>query len=181
MVPYLRKYNNTVQPPTEDSLRRGFPDDAPVIMYQLRKEYPSSIGQRPYVAVHSVSLVIQRNECFGLLGPNGTRLTIVLTSYSNHCVLLFNLLGAGKTTLISVLTGLYESTSGQARIAGYDIATDITSIHTHMGVCPQFDIQHPSLTSEEHLLFYARLKGVKRRREKVVVERALRQVQNSIY
>ena len=101
------------------------------------------------------------------------------TSYSNHCVLHFNPLGAGKTTLISVLTGLYESTSGQARIAGYDIATDITSIHTHMGVCPQFDIQHPSLTSEEHLLFYARLKGVKRSREKVVVERALRQVQNS--
>ena len=75
-----------------------------------------------------------------------------------------------------MLTGLYEPTSGQARIAGYDISTDINEIHHHMGVCPQFDIQHPSLTSEEHLLFYARLKGVKRKREKLVVERALRQV-----
>ncbi len=75
-----------------------------------------------------------------------------------------------------MLTGLYEPTSGQARIAGYNIATDINEIHGHMGVCPQFDIQHDSLTAEEHLLFYARLKGVKRSREAVVVERALRQV-----
>lgn len=90
--------------------------------------------------------------------------------------IFFNPLGAGKTTLISVLTGLYELTSGRARIAGYDLASDIDEIHHHMGVCPQFDIQHPSLTCEEHLLFYARLKGVKRSREGVVVERALKHV-----
>ena len=92
--------------------------------------------------------------------------------YNNN----FNSLGAGKTTLISVLTGLYEPTSGIGRIAGYDISTDIDKIHLHLGVCPQFDIQHADLTSEEHLLFYARLKGVKWSREKAVVERALRQV-----
>ena len=56
---------------TENALREGFPSHAPVVMYQLRKEYPGSLGKPPHVAVHSVSLVIQRNECFGLLGPNG--------------------------------------------------------------------------------------------------------------
>ena len=45
-----------------------------------------------------------------------------------------------------------------------------------MGVCPQFDIHHADLTAEEHLLFYARLKGVILTREKRVVEVALRQV-----
>lgn len=84
--------------------------------------------------------------------------------------------GAGKTTLISVLTGLYEPTKGTAIIAGYDITTNISEIHRHLGVCPQFDIQHADLTAEEHLFFYARLKGVKWSREKAVVERALRQV-----
>ena len=83
----------------------------------------------------------------------------------------------GKTTLISVLTGLYEPTSGKARIAGYDLATDIGAIHHHLGGCPQFDIHHAKLTAEEHLLFYARLKGVKRSKEKAVETRALRQVQ----
>ncbi|CAI8001111.1 ABC transporter A family member 7, partial [Geodia barretti] len=83
-------------------LSQGFPPDAPVVIYQLRKEYPGSGGAPPHVAVHSVSIVIQRNECFGLLGPNG----------------------AGKTTLISVLTGMYEPTRGTARIAGYDIQTE---------------------------------------------------------
>ena len=88
----------------------------------------------------------------------------------------FDYIGAGKTTLISVLTGLYEPTSGTARIAGYDLSTDINSIHHHLGVCPQFDIHHAELSSQEHLLFYARLKGVKWGQEKAVVTRALQQV-----
>jgi len=33
-------------------------------------------------------------------------------------------------------------------------------------VCPQFDLLWPDLTVEEHLLFYARLKGVSPMEEK---------------
>jgi len=36
--------------------------------------------------------------------------------------------GAGKTTLISLLTGLYEATSGTARVAGYDLATEVSGV-----------------------------------------------------
>ena len=79
-------------------------------------------------------------------------------------------------TLISVFTGLYEPTSGIGHIAGYDIRTDMQKIHHHLWVCPQFDIQRADLTSEEHLLFYARLKGVNWNREKEVVKKALRQL-----
>lgn len=138
----------------EDRISQEFPEDAPMVIYKLRKVYPGTKGRPPHVAVSSLSLVIERNECFGLLGPNG----------------------AGKTTLISMLTGLYEPTSGEARIAGFDLETQTSEIHRHLGVCPQFDIQHPELTAEEHLLFYARLKGVKRSKEALVVERALREV-----
>ena len=35
-------------------------------------------------------------------------------------------LGAGKTTLISLLTGLYEPTSGTAHVAGYDLTTEVS-------------------------------------------------------
>ena len=70
---------------TENALREGFPSHAPVVMYQLRKEYPGSLGKPPHVAVHSVSLAIQRNECFGLLGPNG----ITAHSHSSSIVASF--------------------------------------------------------------------------------------------
>lgn len=36
----------------------------------------------------------------------------------------------------------------------------------NIGVCPQFDLLWPQLTVEEHLLFYARLKGVHKKDEK---------------
>lgn len=64
----------------ENALRRKFPDDAPIIIYQLRKEYPGSGGKLPHIAVHSLSLAIQRNECFGLLGPNGKYIYVIIFS-----------------------------------------------------------------------------------------------------
>ena len=52
----------------------------------------------------------------------------------------------------------------------------MSDIHRHLGVCPQFDIQYPELTAEEHLLFYARLKGVKLGKAKRVVGNALKKL-----
>lgn len=43
-----------------------------------------------------------------------------------------------------------------------------------MGVCPQFDLLWPDLTVEEHLLFYARLKGIPPQLEKIKVEKAMK-------
>ena len=34
------------------------------------------------------------------------------------------------------------------------MAFQMTEIHHHLGVCPQFDIHYPELTAEEHLLFW---------------------------
>jgi ABC-type multidrug transport system ATPase subunit len=45
-----------------------------------------------------------------------------------------------------------------------------------MGVCPQFDILWPDLTVEEHLLFYARLKGISPKEEKAKVKSAMTEV-----
>ena len=55
------------------------------------------------MAVHSLSLTVPRGEIFGLLGPNG----------------------AGKTSLISMLTGLYGVTAGDAVINDHSILTEI--------------------------------------------------------
>jgi len=96
-------------------------------------------------------LAVPHSECFGLLGENG----------------------AGKTTTISIATGLILPTSGHAHVGGYDIRSEIDKVHLVIGVCPQFNIQWETLTVREHLLFYARLKGIDRKHEKAHVYRCL--------
>ncbi|XP_041064203.1 retinal-specific phospholipid-transporting ATPase ABCA4 [Carcharodon carcharias] len=89
-------------------------------------------------AVDRISVGIRPGECFGLLGVNG----------------------AGKTTTFKMLTGDVDPTSGEASIAGYSILTHIDDVHQNMGYCPQFDAIDDLLTGREHLLLYARLRGV---------------------
>ena len=48
--------------------------------------------------------------------------------------------GAGKTTTMSVLTGLYEPTSGTAFINGLNIQEDLDEIRESLGFCPQHNV-----------------------------------------
>ena len=73
---------------------------------QLTKDY--AIGfwrKRQYRALDRLSLEIATGEVFGFLGANG----------------------AGKTTAIRMLTGLLAPTSGQAMVAGHDVARELTA------------------------------------------------------
>ncbi|GFR42637.1 hypothetical protein Agub_g3573 [Astrephomene gubernaculifera] len=110
----------------------------PIVVRDLRKVYPPLDGGKPKVAVKTLTMAIERGECFGLLGPNG----------------------AGKSTSINMLTGFLEPSGGTAVIEGYDINTEMSRIYSLMGVCPQHDLLWEQLTGEEHLLFYGRLKGL---------------------
>uniref|UniRef100_A0A3Q3FI08 P-type phospholipid transporter n=1 Tax=Labrus bergylta TaxID=56723 RepID=A0A3Q3FI08_9LABR len=67
--------------------------------------------------------------------------------------------GAGKTTTMSILTGMFPPTSGTAYINGRDIRTDMDTIRSSLGMCPQYNILFKHLTVEEHILFYSLLKG----------------------
>ena len=89
-------------------------------------------------AVKGPWFMIKKNELFCLLGPNG----------------------AGKTTTINMLLGVFPPTSGTAAIGGHDIRDDLDAAHLVTGICPQHDVLWATLTCEETLLFYARLKGI---------------------
>jgi ABC-type multidrug transport system ATPase subunit len=91
---------------------------------------------------------------FGMLGPNG----------------------AGKTTLISMFTGMYRPSSGNAWIAGCDIKSQLDIVQQQIGLCPQFDLLWGDLSVEEHLLFFARLKGVEPESEQERVNIAISEV-----
>jgi ABC-type multidrug transport system ATPase subunit len=68
--------------------------------------------------------------------------------------------GAGKTTLLETLSGLAIPQHGRALVGGVDIARERRRALGLLGVCPQFDVVWPELTVADHLLLYARLKGV---------------------
>ncbi|XP_055898501.1 ATP-binding cassette sub-family A member 2-like [Biomphalaria glabrata] len=69
--------------------------------------------------------------------------------------------GAGKTTTMSMLTGLIPPTAGTASIYGQDIRTDMDIIRQSLGMCPQHNVLFDKFTVEEHLWFFAQLKGMK--------------------
>lgn len=89
------------------------------------------------VAVDDLSLNFYENQITSFLGHNG----------------------AGKTTTISILTGMFPPTKGTAKIYGADIRTDIDIVRRSLGTCPQHNVLFDQLTTQEHLWFYARLKG----------------------
>nr|XP_055034932.1 phospholipid-transporting ATPase ABCA1b [Misgurnus anguillicaudatus] len=81
--------------------------------------------------------------------------------------------GAGKTTTMSILTGLFPPTSGTAYIMGRDIRSELSSIRQSLGVCPQHNVLFSMLTVEEHIWFYARLKGLSEEEVKAEMEQIL--------
>jgi ABC-2 type transport system ATP-binding protein len=88
-----------------------------------------------FMAVDSVSFVVKAGEIFGLIGPNG----------------------AGKTTLLKMLTTMLPPSSGQALVAGYDIARQPAQVRKHIGYVPQLLSADRELTGYENLLLSSRL------------------------
>ncbi len=110
----------------------------PLIMRNLRKVFITHGGEQRTVALSNISLRIEKGEIFGMVGPAKS----------------------GKTTLIQCLSGLLEATTGHAWIKGYEIKHQLEVIQLMMGVCFQEDILWDDLTVYEHLLFFARIKGI---------------------
>lgn len=83
-----------------------------------------------------------------------------LNLYENQITTFLGQNGAGKTTAISMLTGMIKPTSGTAIINGYDIRSNMDSARSSIGFCPQHNILFDELTVREHILFYCCLKGL---------------------
>jgi len=93
-------------------------------------------------AVDDVSLEIGESEIFGFLGPNG----------------------AGKSTTMMILTTLLKPTSGQALVAGYDVASQAGRVRESIGYVQQETTVDEYLTGRENLLLQARLNHIDKRR-----------------
>jgi len=113
--------------------------NAVVRVVGLEKTYKKHLwsSKSDMQAVGGVSFTVEKGEIFCLLGHNG----------------------AGKTTSINMLTGLFPPSKGTGYISGMDIRTDMDSIRREMGVTPQHDILWAELSALEHLRIFAKLKG----------------------
>ncbi|RVE58979.1 hypothetical protein OJAV_G00199670 [Oryzias javanicus] len=84
---------------------------------------------------------------------------LTISFYEGHITSLLGHNGAGKTTAMSILTGMFPPSCGTATIYGKDIRTDMDSIRLSLGMCPQHNILFQHMTVAEHILFFSLLKG----------------------
>lgn len=97
-----------------------------------------------FTAVSDVRFSVESGEIFGFLGPNGS----------------------GKSTIIRMLCGLIEPTSGTASVAGFDILKQIDEIRHSIGYMSQQFSLYQDLTVWENINFYAHVYGLKGERIK---------------
>jgi ABC-2 type transport system ATP-binding protein len=81
------------------------------------------------IALHPLSIQVAPGEILGFLGPNG----------------------AGKSTTVKLLTGMIKPSSGRARVAGFDVATDPVEVKRRIGYVPESAALYESLTAREFL------------------------------
>ncbi|XP_037903715.1 ATP-binding cassette sub-family A member 3-like isoform X5 [Hermetia illucens] len=84
-----------------------------------------------------------------------------LDMYENEITVLLGHNGAGKTTTISMITGFLMPTRGTIRVNNLDTSTHMSEVRKTLGVCPQHNILFDTLTVQEHIIFYGRLKGLR--------------------
>ncbi|KAJ4944100.1 hypothetical protein JOQ06_012646 [Pogonophryne albipinna] len=131
------------------------------------KEEPSHI--EPGVYIENLVKVYSHGNKLAVDGLSLRFYKGQITSFLGHN-------GAGKTTIMSILTGLFPPTSGTAYIHGKDIRSELSTIRQNLGVCPQHNVLFSMLTVEEHIWFYARLKGLSEEKVKAEVEQIVNDV-----
>ncbi|KAL5290416.1 ABCA3.2 family protein [Megaselia abdita] len=71
--------------------------------------------------------------------------------------------GAGKTTIMSLITGMVKPNYGRIVVNGYDVVKNLNRARYSMGYCPQQNILFDNLTVAEHMFFFGHLKGLTKR------------------
>jgi ABC-2 type transport system ATP-binding protein len=107
---------------------------APAIhVHALKKSY----DELP--VLRGVDFDVARGSIFALLGSNG----------------------AGKTTVVRILSTLSRADAGTATVAGFDVATHAAKVRESISLTGQFAAVDEILTGRENLILMARLRRVK--------------------
>ncbi len=128
------------------------PRDRTLSISHLSKTYPVPFtrlktflrrqSKAPVDALRDVSFDVYKGEIFGLIGRNG----------------------AGKTTLTKIVATLVQPTAGTVTVNGFDSVDDDEKVRSQIGLAGAEERSfYWRLTSEQNLLFFARLYGLRDR------------------
>ncbi|WP_144393622.1 ABC transporter ATP-binding protein [Pleionea sediminis] len=104
-----------------------------------------------FTAVENVSFTIGKGEIVGLLGHNG----------------------AGKTTIMKMLSGFLEPDHGSVHLDGIDLAKEPRKVQASLGYLPENLPIYPEMTVADYLDYAANLKGLSDEEKRDEVKRAI--------
>ena len=107
-----------------------------------------------FTAVNNISFSIKKGEIFGFLGANG----------------------AGKTTAMKMMCGLLLPTSGTAKIAGYDLATQSKLIKKNIGYMSQRFSLYDDLTVYENMQLFGTIYKIEKKTLKQRIQDSLNEL-----
>ncbi len=114
-------------------------DDIGISVQGLRKSYKSrGHGRRGTPMLLGVDFEVKAGSIFALLGSNG----------------------AGKTTIVRILTTLLRPDGGTAVVNGFDVVSEADKVRQSISLTGQFAAVDEILTGRENLLMIARLRHV---------------------
>jgi ABC-2 type transport system ATP-binding protein len=117
-------------------------------MIEIR-DLSKNYGDRP--AIKSLNFSVKKGEVVGFLGPNG----------------------AGKSTTMKIITGYMAPTSGEVKVAGFDVFENPIEVKRRIGYLPETPPVYQDMVVEDYLVYVANLKGVEKARIKSLTEAAL--------
>ncbi len=112
-----------------------------------------------FVANDNLNFEVYKGEIFGFLGANG----------------------AGKTTAIKILCGLQRPTSGEVKVAGFDIYKQTELIKKNIGYMSQKFSLYDDLTIQENIRFYGGIYGLSNEEIKSKTEQYIRELELEEY
>jgi ABC-2 type transport system ATP-binding protein len=103
----------------------------------LRKSFAGAKGAKTEV-LKGVDFEVKRGEIFALLGSNG----------------------AGKTTIVKILSTLLKADGGSASVCSFDVRRQSDKVRENISLTGQFAAVDGMLTGRENLLLIAKLRGI---------------------
>ncbi len=100
------------------------------------KDLCKNYGDRP--AIRMLNFTVKKGEVVGFLGPNG----------------------AGKSTTMKIITGYMAPSSGEVRVAGFDVFENPIEVKRRIGYLPETPPVYNDMFVIDYLRFCANLKGV---------------------